>query len=396
MTMTIDSRPDYPVQPKPYIPMLIRFFQDLMGLAALQVDMKSPAYFLRSSFISNALTDPCLFHSTLYLASAHLDTMRGTHNNQITLYHHTKTVRLLNTRIASGDVVDDGTIASVLLLLMSGTVEKESGAAEAHREALLRMVDMRGGFDKLGFDGVLSEMIQMKLVHPAVIFDLADAFPAQWACTPVAPTELVRLVLDRLGAYTTGNPSVKSYLMRMFEHVLELLEAVSDDVDEQTGLPRQRNVSVEDMLDRTRPWMETILLDHSPQDFSRSEWAMLRSCLASVTIVQSLLDYRLPFQMEMIMELLKEMKSDLAVAEPIVWVRHSPEANLWVAVVGMAMAPEVDGRLWFLMNEKCVVSSIQCTAGRLHEKSWYCFRLLRSFAKAQYEKYGHDPSLIYE
>jgi hypothetical protein len=137
-----------------------------MGLSALHVDIDSLAYHMRSSWIHNALTDLCLFHATLYAASAQLDVIQDaattkTTTNRVTLYHHTETIRVLNNRIAAGGEIDDVTIAAVLLLVITGSLQKDSQAAEVHRLGLLQMVATRGGFDKLGFNGFLAELIKL-------------------------------------------------------------------------------------------------------------------------------------------------------------------------------------------------------------------------------------------
>jgi hypothetical protein len=81
--------------------------------------------------------------------------------NPVTLYHQTETIAAVNARIPSGHVLNDATVASVLLLVITGSLQKDNGATEAHRRGLLRIVSVRGGLEKLGFDGFLARMIQM-------------------------------------------------------------------------------------------------------------------------------------------------------------------------------------------------------------------------------------------
>lgn len=117
--------------------------QEQTGLAALQVEVNSIAYHLRSSWIRHALTDPCLFHATLYTASAEMDAMRGTQGtttNYATLYHQTNTIRLLNRRLVHGGLMDDATIASVLLLVISGVRFRLTGPIPIlHRDTVAQV-----------------------------------------------------------------------------------------------------------------------------------------------------------------------------------------------------------------------------------------------------------------
>jgi hypothetical protein len=65
-----------------------------------------------------ALSDPCLFHSTLFSASAHRDILQGITNNVVTLYHETETIRLLSLRLKQSTAeMDYITMASILPLV---------------------------------------------------------------------------------------------------------------------------------------------------------------------------------------------------------------------------------------------------------------------------------------
>ncbi|KAL2783043.1 hypothetical protein BJX66DRAFT_345292 [Aspergillus keveii] len=227
----IPLRLPYPVESQPYIPSLVRSFQDRMGLSELVVETDSLAHHLRSSWIQHAMADPCMMHATLYAASAHLDTLRDTTAgsliaNPVTLYHQTETIAAVNARIVSGHVLDDGTIASVLLLVITGSLQKDNGATEAHRRGLLHMVSVRGGLEKLGFDGFLARMIQMNMVLPAVVFDKLDGLVVDGMFSPAASSNLPALTLERLDQSTTGSPSVRFHMTAIFAHVWELLLAV--------------------------------------------------------------------------------------------------------------------------------------------------------------------------
>jgi hypothetical protein len=86
----------------------------------MPVDPKSIAYQMQTVYLRQSLTDPCMFHASLYAASAHLDVARNKCNNPITLYHQTQMLHLVGQRIAqSQNGIDeglDGAIASVIPL----------------------------------------------------------------------------------------------------------------------------------------------------------------------------------------------------------------------------------------------------------------------------------------
>lgn len=93
--------------------------QDIVesGTALLcQANTQSVAYKLRYIWIPNALSDPCLFHSSLYGASAHFDALNGQTESPITLFHRTETLRLLKNQLAHSGQVDDLMVAAALTM----------------------------------------------------------------------------------------------------------------------------------------------------------------------------------------------------------------------------------------------------------------------------------------
>ncbi|KAL2837601.1 hypothetical protein BJX68DRAFT_249637 [Aspergillus pseudodeflectus] len=379
----VPLRLSYPVESKSYIPSLVHSFQERMGLSTLVVETDSLAHHLRSSWIRHAMVDPCLMHATLYAASAHLDTLRDTAAgspvvNSITLYHQTETIAAVNKRVSSGNVLDDATIASVLLLVITGSLQKDNGATEAHRHGLLHMVSMRGGLEKLGFDGFLARMIQMNMVLPAVVFDQLDGFVVDGMYSPAAWSKLPGLTLDRLGQSTSGSPAVKFHMTAIFAHIWELLLAV-DCGEDGKGQYLFDFATARFILDGEWPWHETL------PDMSKPETAMVRACQVSLRILRYLLDDRLlpPQRTEQLVAMVEEMKSHITTTDSATWLWYAPHANLWVTTLGLAVSEDVQGRLWFLMHERCVVMSMKATQPAPHEMVWACYRWLRQLIRAR-------------
>lgn len=86
----------------------------------MPVDPKSIAYQMQTVYMRHSLTDPCMFHASMYAASAHLDAARNDCDNPITLYHKSETLHHIRQRIAqSQDGIGeglDGAIAGVIPL----------------------------------------------------------------------------------------------------------------------------------------------------------------------------------------------------------------------------------------------------------------------------------------
>ncbi|KAJ6020571.1 hypothetical protein N7540_006075 [Penicillium herquei] len=313
------------------------------------------------------MTDPCLFHATLYIASAHADTLREasagirTNPNPATLYHHTKTIAAVNSRLAAGDIPSDATIGAVLMLLLSASIQGDSHPAEVHNMGLLRMVSMRGGLESLGFNGILACMIQTHSILPAVVFGQVDAFPGQWMKSPAALNNIPALTLARLEGYEIGGSNVRSYMATIFFQVWKLLLLVDSDGGEDDGKGHPFDFdSVRVLLDQEIP--SDVLLS----DASSTERAMVKSCGTSLRILQHLLDDRLPLgeETEALTKWVEELKSHLSMTDAPTWIKHAPHANLWVVMVGIAVSEDARERLWFLIFLKGKRSDYKRCSGR--------------------------------
>ena len=137
---------------------------------------------LKTVFIRQALADQCLFSAVLFFAALHVDSLCGRTVSQETLLHRGETMRLLNVNMRSpGEAVSDSTIGAVALLSLGcsrlkGTLLERvnenqtinTGFTEStlHLNALERMVEVRGGLQALGMNGVLHMLVTWYVIKP--------------------------------------------------------------------------------------------------------------------------------------------------------------------------------------------------------------------------------------
>jgi hypothetical protein len=78
---------------------------------------KNAAAQLRSIYMQTALSNPCLFHATLYGASAHLDIVRGQDNGPVTVFHRGRTLQLINNSLGDQDTaLSDSVLGAIITL----------------------------------------------------------------------------------------------------------------------------------------------------------------------------------------------------------------------------------------------------------------------------------------
>ncbi|KAL4863716.1 hypothetical protein BDV12DRAFT_177222 [Aspergillus spectabilis] len=381
---------DYPIQSRVHIPMLIRFFQDKLGLFPFEVEAYSMAYYLRSTWISYALSDPCLMHATLFAASSQFDMLTGTQQpSYATLYHQSNTVSLVRSRLTEVDSPNDATVAAVVLLAMHSSFHSDHDSALVHCGGLMQLISARGGMEKLGYDGFLAQIINGSLSFLAILFDQAEPFPIrEWQTSPL-PHTLIALML--VGSNKSPNQHLRHCLLILFQHITQLLQEGYTDPETQTRStidnPRLRYL-LDQLLSENDATMLSAQQQQPPPGLSKKEHALLRTCTIACKILTYLLDDRIPWSESTLSGLVEQLDEAASKTERATWVKHNPEANGWIAIMGSAMVDDICRRAAFLARENCIASSMRDTRPSRYVAAWYCYRWLKGMRLARSASQG--------
>lgn len=99
-----------------------------IALPSDTVVANSLAHHLRTEWLHHAMSDPCLFHATLFSASASMNMLKGQQNTAQTLYHQTWAIGLVNERLAQTEpALNYGTVGAVIPLLYYNVSARPGG-----------------------------------------------------------------------------------------------------------------------------------------------------------------------------------------------------------------------------------------------------------------------------
>ncbi|PSN67919.1 hypothetical protein BS50DRAFT_620361 [Corynespora cassiicola Philippines] len=114
-------------------------------------------------FVRNVLrSTPCL-SSILFHAGIHYDTYRNRLWSTSTLYHRGELIRNLKERLNSpNEKSSEQSLCMVGFLASTGNITGDVTADSAHWEALQTMIKLRGGMSKLGWNGSLGILLQIR------------------------------------------------------------------------------------------------------------------------------------------------------------------------------------------------------------------------------------------
>ncbi|KAL5044834.1 hypothetical protein BDW71DRAFT_185439 [Aspergillus fruticulosus] len=340
-----------------------------MGVTSLPVDSQSLAFHMRTTWLQYALSDPCLFHTILFYASARLDTSRGKRSQStLTLHHHTQAVNRINRRLASEVLeLDDSLIASVALLAMHACVANDPSAMEIHIRGMMSMVQAKGGLKNLGFAGSLIDMVYMAKIFSTILAS-ADTLDIETASSCPPPAPLIASIIYRAQLNSTKFSNA-SLVIPLFQEIHDASLCLEDFYTGRKSLYEWREAYNAPI--HRGPVSRQNLRPLTHEDTIHT------ACKAATSIFWYLVDSRLPFNNEALSSLSLNLKQALTATDLAQWTCFAQEALIWVCAVGAAISQATDDSWWFVMRGGAIVMSTKLIRGSVMEESWFAFRWLR-------------------
>lgn len=84
-------------------------------------------------------------------------------DSTLSLYHLFETIKIVRRRLAGDQALSNSTIAIVLSLVQQEQMRNEFDIAHTHAKGLGKLIELRGGIEKIESDGPQNELLVMKL-----------------------------------------------------------------------------------------------------------------------------------------------------------------------------------------------------------------------------------------
>ncbi|GKZ32780.1 hypothetical protein AbraIFM66950_002404 [Aspergillus brasiliensis] len=383
---------DPPIGYRSYMSPLLEFFLTSIALPSDTAGTNSLSHHLRSEWMKHAMTDPCLFHATLFSASASIDMLRGQQNTAVTLYHQTWAIRLLNERLAQPEpVLTYATLGAVIPLLYYNMVALDQDSAVTHQRGLVKMLlatpkSVRNDI------GPLIAIVKIAMLSFACIYGMQPT----WDCLDsesVRPNSLLRNVVSR-AALGTGRSVFQKQTM---DGILDVYEEVSR-LDQCVHADHTCNIHED--FERAHPLATsdlTIPLTEPHNPLTSSE-RLNACCYLSCHIFWKALQGRrrrqspgeqTPRPMDHY-GLIRELLKYLLQVEPLYWIRNAPEAFTWAAFTGAAASSQPDLRATFINHAATVITAIDGEDLTLIRQGWRYFGLVKGLEGNEDLRVGLD------
>ncbi|KAL2807904.1 hypothetical protein BJX63DRAFT_410930 [Aspergillus granulosus] len=357
LPVEIDPPGSYPIQERWYMPFLLQQFLQDFGMSKMPVDPKSIAYQMQTVYIRQSLTDPCMFHATMYAASAHLDAARNDYDNPITLYHQTQTLHLVQQRIAqSQDGTDeglDGAIAGVIPLAFFTYLTGDMAESKNHLDGLVQMMAAKGGCGNLGLNGLLAGLITLSALVFTIVFDhpYLELSTLGWTEWPLrSPLRYIsKLTSEVLGAF--GEDRLPKLAHEMIHDIYEVTRSFNS-----TSYNRHHRAYITSILDKWHSEQESYKNGLDSPEFSalstrlkERQTPIYRAVyLTGILFFLVIDDGDRTLDSALVQcKLLEELSVLLRDTKDTLWLEACPFLFSWLCLTGAAASDEPRQRAWF-------------------------------------------------
>ncbi|KAL5047903.1 hypothetical protein BDW71DRAFT_205863 [Aspergillus fruticulosus] len=319
------------------------------------------------------MSDPCLFHATLFSASASINMLRGQQNTAQTLHHQTWAIRLINERLAQTEpVLNYGTLGAVIPLLYYSMVAFDRDSAAVHQKGLVKMLLATPQSFRAEI-GPLIAIVKIAMLSFACIYDVLPI----WDCLSsesVRPNTILRNVVSR----ATFGSDQSFFEKETTDAILDVYEAMSR-LDHLVHADRcSISAEVEHALSfaTTSTWTDTAKYDHHLTPSERLNvccqiccqlfWKMLRRQSYPQEAPNMTGNHEV-----------RQLLRHLSQIEPLYWIRNSPEVFTWAAFTGAAASEHQDVCATFISQAGTILTAIDGEELTLIRQGWRYFRLLK-------------------
>ncbi|RAH47385.1 Zn(II)2Cys6 transcription factor domain-containing protein [Aspergillus brunneoviolaceus CBS 621.78] len=352
----------YPIASRWYMPRLIKHFVECHNATRVPINDRSSSYKLQTTWMRGAMSDPCLFHATLFTGSSNFDLRRGIQQSTITLYHYNELIKSVKKRLSDPKTaLDDRTIAAITPLALFAVLTGDRASAEVHRAGLAKIVQLRGGLDKLGLEGLTASLIYVNDVISDIVFDM-DSRPLPH-CPPMPPPGLEERVLSTLISRSAPEFPGRS-IQALFQYIQELkLQLVVHQSTAGWGCNAAQGNAI------------SLPTNDDPVCHCCSlAFRIFHAIISGGANTSNFADY--------LDALASDLRDVLALTDDDVWMRHFPAVLTWACITGAAAASDPHLRAWFYFRAAGAVGMLD-DAGDLsfHEDMSSHFHWLRSLRR---------------
>ncbi|KAJ0414041.1 hypothetical protein BJY00DRAFT_46417 [Aspergillus carlsbadensis] len=418
-------RHDYPVADRAYMSGLINHFCSFSFVPISSTVPNSLAVHLRTAWMRHAMVDPCLFHSTLFSASAHIDHLRNVPESRQTTYHNMQTVKLLRGKLEDPLVRGDYEAAAAVLALAFFNMRLDRhDIALTHRSGMMQMLEFlkKDGLHLQELESIITMMLlafSMIAPHDRALhlsYPEAESNLVYSASSPVpTPSSLLESILrrDALGNESSSLTDLTRATIQETMHYIanhpQVVLGTAHDAQVPTVHSHSHPAELRENdapfclpLDEEQPYQHPTTArdrDHCFQCAARLFHQILYTSqhpqqpptptTTTTTTAKPTGTEKTPNSKEEL-DILRKLLRKVGFTS---WLQHAPEGYIWICLTAAASASDKTTRSGFIMMSVPLLLALETTQLAVTRQAWVYFKWLERARGSRCRGSGHG--LVY-
>ncbi|KAL2861793.1 hypothetical protein BJX68DRAFT_260598 [Aspergillus pseudodeflectus] len=401
---------DFPVPDSDNVPELLFNFCSILPTAAALPN--SLSIYVHTEWVRRAISNPCLLHSTLFCASAYLDSRQNSSNSlsRRTTFHHLQAVKIIREQLAQPDFQPTYELVAAILALSYFTMaSNEIDSALVHIQGLARILHLS---QNEGPDfKYLTAFFNETLICFSVFLDrditsiVSSSLPDEAALPlllfhEITPSRLLKRILARSAndaASTSSNPRtgykkhwpLTSYVML---EIQKLYDFIVQEEPPSRAPPEEPAYTQQHQQQQQQHRVNTVgsLLPEIPWISAYEDTTMEKAttcCYLSVHVFWGIVNSNSTefstrgrqsvYAVSPYYAALETLKETLLKIDPIPWVQCAPELYAWVYFTAAAACDLDRDRMEIMLAAMRYLTGLNGVDLSLMREGWQYFRWLR-------------------
>ncbi|KAF3400202.1 hypothetical protein F1880_007987 [Penicillium rolfsii] len=340
----------FPVPKKEYYSaLLVQRQKDFLAVADQYRD--TFAYSIHNDWTQTMLSDPCLFHATIFATSCLGDMLRQTLNNPVTIRHKFETLKLLQKAIDSrySRGLSDIALIATLYLLFFAKVNGNLAEGKMHDAGIDLMIKLRQN-KEFPIDSYAHYLVKMRHVWTCIVDRAETVFTSPRAGPRLLIGRYTSLLsmalqkqLERAPRFTLPF-SILQFMKRFDDHVANAYDSID------SLLPQSPPTSLGSPTDSNDDNTQSVIV-HA-----------LHCCKLATGIYWRVIvsqQHRSPCPDPHLDADVQDLKSAVLLSDTLFWLQYGPEIIRWILLVGAMAAPRLTDQNWFITRCTMLTSFIR-------------------------------------
>ncbi|KAL2797841.1 hypothetical protein BJX66DRAFT_296624 [Aspergillus keveii] len=399
---------DFPVPDSDNVPELLYYFCSILPTAAALPN--SLSIYVHTEWLRRAVANPCLLHSTLFCASAYLDSRQNANSpSSRTMFHHLQAVKIIREQLAQPNFQPSYEIAAAVLALSYFTMtSNDIESALVHIQGLARIlhISQNEGPDFKYLTALFSETLICfavcldRDITSIVSSSFTDSTVLPLLLLPkIRPSSLLRRILAQSADDANSNNNrtgykkhwpPTSYVMLEIQKVYDIIN--QGESPSSAPFPEEEPVHAQQ---QQRQQLNTVgsLLPEIPWISAYEDTTMEKAttcCYLTVRVFWGIVNNNSTESSttgtqggqamtassphHAAFETLKETLSKI---DPIPWVQCAPELYAWVYFTAAAACDRDEDRKEIMIAAMRYLTGLNGVDLSLIREGWHYFRWLR-------------------